>query len=102
MIEGLVSGRVMGQPVERISKTDKPYALAKVKAAAGDGEQLIVNVIAFDDGPVHTLLALRDGDSIALSGSLTPKVWVDRDGVTRPSLDMVAHRVLTAYPDSQS
>ncbi len=97
MIDGLVSGRLMGQPVERISKTDKPYALAKVRAAAGDGDMLIVNVIAFDDAPMAALFGLHDGDSIALAGSLTPKVWVDRDGVSRPSMDMVAHRVLSAY-----
>ncbi|GAB2821522.1 single-stranded DNA-binding protein [Comamonas piscis] len=99
MMDGLVSGRILGQPVERISKTGKPYALAKVRAnaGAGDGEMLIVNVIAFDDAPVAALLGLGDADSICLSGSLTPKVWVDREGVTRPSVDMVAHQVLTAY-----
>lgn len=99
MMDGLVSGRILGQPVERTSKTGKPYALAKVRAnaGAGDGEMLIVNVIAFDDAPVAALLGLGDGDSICLSGSLTPKVWVDRDGVARPSVDMVAHQVLTAY-----
>ena len=100
MIEGLIAGRIVGQPLERTGKTDKPYALAKVKAATGEGEMLIVNVIAFDDAPVHALLGLRDGDSVSLSGSLTPKVWMDRDGVSRPSLDLIAHRVLTAYLES--
>lgn len=97
MIDGLVMGRIHGQPVERASKIGKPYALAKVRAAAGDGESLIVNAIAFDDAPVTALLGLSDGDSIAMSGSLTPKVWVDREGQSRPSLDMVVHQVLTAY-----
>ena len=97
MIDGLVMGRIHGQPAERTSKTGKPYAIAKVRAAAGDGESLFVNVIAFDDAPVAALLGLGDGDSAALSGSLTPKVWVDREGQHRPSLDMVAHQVLTAY-----
>ncbi|MGE8320833.1 MAG: single-stranded DNA-binding protein [Comamonas sp.] len=97
MIDGLVMGRIHGQPAERTSKTGKPYALAKVRAASGDGESLFVNVIAFDDAPVAALLGLGDGDSVALSGSLTPKVWVDREGQHRPSLDMVVHQVLTAY-----
>jgi len=43
------------------------------------------------------LLALDDGDSISLAGTLTPKVWEDKNGATRPALDMVAHAVLTAY-----
>lgn len=68
-----------------------------MRAAAGDCESLFVNVIAFDSAPVAALLALGDGDSVALAGSLTPKAWTDRDGNTRPSLDMVAHQVLTAY-----
>ena len=46
MIEGLIAGRIVGQPLERTGKTDKPYALAKVKAATGEGEMLIVNVIS--------------------------------------------------------
>lgn len=97
MIDGLVGGKLYGQPTERTSKTGKPFAIAKVRAAAGDGESLFVNVIAFDNEPVAALLGLGDGDSVALAGSLTPKVWTDKEGNTRPSLDMVAHQVLTAY-----
>jgi hypothetical protein len=43
------------------------------------------------------LLALDDGDAVALAGTLTPKVWIDRDGNARPALDLVAAQVLTAY-----
>ncbi len=42
-------------------------------------------------------LALGDGDSVALAGSLTPKVWTDKEGQQRPGLDMQAHQVLTVY-----
>ena len=97
MIDALISGKLYGQPTERTSKSGKPLALAKVRAAGGDGESLFVNVIAFDAAPCTTLLALGDGDSVALSGSLTPKVWTDKEGNARPGLDLVAHQVLTAY-----
>ena len=97
MIDALISGKLYGQPTERTSKTGKPFALAKVRAAGGDGESLFVNVIAFDTAPCTALLALGDGDSVALSGSLTPKVWTDKGGNARPGLDLVAHQVLTAY-----
>ena len=97
MIDGLIAGRVHGQPTSRTSKSGKPFAVAKVRAAGGDGESLFVNAIAFDEAPCKALLALSDGDSVALSGSLTPKVWTDREGNTRPALDLVAHQVLTAY-----
>ncbi len=56
-----------------------------------------MNVITFSRTVGDALLALEDGDSVALSGSLTPKVWTDKNGETRPALDMVAHVVLTAY-----
>ena len=97
MIDGLVMGRMQGAPAQRASKTGKPYATAKVRAATGNGESLFMSVIAFDDAPVAALLALGDGDSVALTGSLTPKTWTDKEGNTRPALDLVAHQVLTSY-----
>lgn len=97
MIDGLIAGKLFGYPNERTSRAGKAFATAKVRAAAGDGEPLFVNVIAFDPGVCAALLALDDGDSVALTGTLTPKVWVDREGVAKPSLDLVAHGVLTAY-----
>ena len=97
MIDALIAGKLFGQPTERTGKSGKSFAVAKVRAAAGDGAGLFVNVIAFDEAPCNALLALRDGDSVALSGSLTPKVWTDREGNTRPALDLVAHQVLTSY-----
>ncbi len=97
MIDGLIAGKLYGQPTQRTSKAGKPFAVAKVRAAAGDGESLFINVIAFDAAPCTALLALADGDSVALSGTLTSKVWTDKDGNARPALDLVAHQVLSAY-----
>jgi len=34
---------------------------------------------------------------VALAGSITPKVWTDRQGNARPVVDLVAHQVLTVY-----
>ncbi|HDR8908084.1 TPA: single-stranded DNA-binding protein [Burkholderia multivorans] len=97
MIDGLISGKLYGTAAERTGQSGKTFVTAKVRAAAGDGEALFVNVIAFDDKAKDALLALDDGDSVSLAGSLTPKVWTDKHGDARPALDMVAHAVLTAY-----
>ena len=97
MIDGLIAGKLYGTPKEHTSKTGKPFAVAKVRCAAGDGESQFVNVIAFDANTCTALLALGDGDSVALAGMLTPKVWIDKDGNARPTLDIVAAQVLTAY-----
>ncbi len=94
MIDGLVAGRLMGEASRRTDKTGRGYVVARVLARNRADEEFIVNVIAFDDAPGKALLGLADGDAVSLAGGLTPKVWTDKQGVVRPSLDMIATRVL--------
>ena len=100
MIDGLIAGRLVSAPEKRFGKADSLFVIAKLKAHAADGESYLVNVIAFDSAVVQGLLARHEGDSVALSGNLTPKVWIDKQGVSRAVLDMVAQRMLTLEPDS--
>ena len=95
MIDGLVAGRLYGEAERRTDKAGKAYSLAKVRASTAECEVLFVNVIAFDDDLCTSLHRLRDGDSVALSGSLNPRVWTDKQGNARPALDMVAHRLIS-------
>jgi single-stranded DNA-binding protein len=95
MIDGLVAGRLYGEAERRTDKAGKAYSLVKVRASTAEGEMLFVNVIAFDDDLCKSLHRLRDGDSVALSGSLNPRVWTDKQGNARPALDMVAHRLIS-------
>ncbi|HXZ07267.1 MAG TPA: single-stranded DNA-binding protein [Paraburkholderia sp.] len=97
MIDGLIGGRLYGEAQIRTGQNGSRFVTCKVRATAGDGETLFVNVIAFDDEVQTGLLALSDADSVALTGALTPKVWTDRNGLVKPALDMVAHGLLTAY-----
>ena len=97
MIDGLVAGRLMGEASRRVDKAGRGYIVARVLARNKADEEFIVNVIAFDEAPCAALVALRDGESLSLAGGLTPKVWTDKQGMARPSLDMVAAQVLTAY-----
>ncbi len=101
MIEGLVAGHIWGDPEKRVGKNNSIFVVAKVCAKGTQPELVIVNVIAFDNGVSQALLALRDGDAVSLSGSLLPKVWIDKQGVSRAALDMIAGRVLAlaAQPD---
>lgn len=94
MIDGLIAGRLMGDASRRVDKAGRTFIVARVLARNKTDEEFIVNVIAFDETPCATLLALADGDALSLAGALTPKVWTDKQGVARPSLDLVAHRVL--------
>jgi single-stranded DNA-binding protein len=97
MIDGLIAGKLYGTATQHTGKSGQPYTTAKVRTAAGDGDSLFVNVVAFSATAGAALLALDDGDSVALAGSLTPKAWTDRTGAARPGLDMVAAQVLAAY-----
>ena len=102
MINGLIMGTLFGEVEMREGKNATRFAVAKVKASCTDGETVLVNVIAFNADTCKALMALEDGDTLAMSGSLTPKVWSDKQGNTRAALDMVASKVMTAYPDTAS
>lgn len=94
MIDGLITGKVFGQPKQGQGKNGS-YVTAKVLAAT-EQDTIFVNIICFNQQACTQLLALQDGDSVSVSGTLTPRVWDSQDG-PRPVLDMVAHAVLTAY-----
>jgi len=96
-IEALILGKLHQRAEQRTSKTGRPFVTAKARTAAGEGESLFVNVIAFGDTACAALLALDAGDSLALAGTLKPGAWTDREGNARPSVDMVAAQVLTVY-----
>ena len=97
MIDGLIAGRLMGDASRRTDKMGRTFIVARALARNKADEEFIVNVIAFDEAACAALLALRDGEALTLSGALTPKVWTDKQGIARPSLDMVAALVMTAY-----
>ena len=96
MIDGLIAGKLYGQPQKRKDQHGKTFAVGKRRAAAGNGESVFVSWIAFGDAALQ-LLELGDGDSVAMAGSLTPKAWTDKEGQARSALDMQVNQVLTAY-----
>lgn len=97
VIDGLVAGRLHAAAERRLDKMGRPFVVAKVRATAGEGDGLIVNVIAFAEPACAALMTLDEGESVALAGSLVPKVWVDKQGVARPALDMQAHQVMMLH-----
>ena len=97
MIDGLIGGKLHGKPVQRVGQSGKAFVTAKVRTPTTNGDALFVNVIAFSESVGATLLALDDGESVCVSGTMTPKAWTDRNGEIKPALDMVAHALLTAY-----
>lgn len=97
MFEALITGALHGGAQACVATSGRPYYRATVRVPVADGAALFVRVTAFSQTVGETLLALADGDPVALTGSLKPGAWVDRDGTARPNLDMVAAQVLTVY-----
>lgn len=97
MIDALIAGTLFGDPKQGTGKNGGQYTTVAVRAAAGNGDSLICNVIAFRDSARAALNALQDGESVALSGSLSPKVYQSRDGEHKPGIDVLCHAVLTPY-----
>ena len=98
MIDALVSGRIHKQPQSRVASNGKRFCTAVLRASTRDGNGIYVRVIAFSQTACDALLALDEGDSVALAGELTPKIYTPRDGSEpRASIDLVAHRVLSEY-----
>lgn len=71
MIDALIPGRLYGTPASRTTKAEKPFATCKVRVSARDGGAVFLAVVAFADSAVTALLALQEGDSLALAGELT-------------------------------
>ncbi len=97
MIDALIAGKVHGTPTQRTGKSGKPFALAKVRVPTTEGESAFASVIAFDAAPVAALLALKEGDSVAVAGPLKVGTWQDKEGQHRPALDVVAQQVMSVY-----
>jgi hypothetical protein len=97
MIDALIGGKLHGKPVQRTGPSGKQFVVAKVRTPLQDGDSIFVSVICFDAKVGASLMALDDGDSVALSGTLTPKVYAPPNGEVRPALDMICHGLLTPY-----
>ena len=92
MIDALIAGKLVKKPVQRTGQSGKTFVTCNVRVATTGEEAVFVSAIAFDGAVITGLMALDAGDSVSLSGVLTPKVWQGK-----PALDLVAHGILTAY-----
>lgn len=99
MIDALVSGKVHGKPQQRTASngSGKTFVTATLRCGTGEGEALFVNVIVFSDSVKAVLLALDDGDSVALCGSLSVGVWTPAQGEPRPQVKLTATAALSPY-----
>lgn len=96
-IEALLAGKLQGQPEQRTAKTGRTFVQCRMRVSAGAEETHFVRITAFSDSACAALLALGDGDALAVAGTPKVGVWTPQGGEPRPNLDMVAAQVLTVY-----
>ena len=95
MLDVLVSGKLIREPVTRTGQSGKPFTTALVRCDVGEEEQMLVSVIAFQEAG-EKLGRLRAGDAIAIAGSAKLSSW-EKDGETKHGLSVTASAVLSAY-----
>lgn len=97
MIDALISGRVYGKPEQRTSKTGSTFVRVKIRVPTSDGQAMFASAVCFSDSLSAQLLALDDGDTVALAGALSVRPWLTNSGEPAANLDMVVHAATTAY-----
>ena len=98
MFDGLLGGKIYGQPAQRTGKNGNAFTVAKMRVPTGDGEAMFASLICFDAKAQAGLLALGDGDAVSVAGAVTVKVWTGhQDGQPRPAVDVVVSQVLSVY-----
>ena len=97
MIEAIIAGKLHSAAETRTSKAGKPFTVCKMTTAAGAGPSLFVNLCAFDQTAAAALLCCREGDALAVAGTLTPGAWVSDSGEARPNLSVVVAQVMTLH-----
>jgi single-stranded DNA-binding protein len=92
----LAMGTLVGDPKQRETTKGSSYATFLMRCAVKDAEPPLVSCVAFDEGAVRSVLALKHGDSCSITGSMRVNRW-NKDGVERVGLGVVAERVMSAY-----
>lgn len=95
MIEAIISGRVYSDSRQRNGKNGKPYATVKMWVCSDEGQQMFVNVIAFNDESFEVMRKLKKDDAVSIVGPLSIGTWQDKEGVIHPSIDLKAIKVTT-------
>ena len=101
MIATLVSGQIFAKPERVTSKGGLSFVRFKVRIPTSAGASVISRAVCFSTAVGEQVLALGEGDSICLSGTLNVKPWLNGSGEARVDLDLVVNAILTPYHVSQ-
>jgi single-stranded DNA-binding protein len=97
MIDALVTGKLIRDPVLKTGPSSKPYCNFLLAAPTGDGDPTVVSGIAFAD-VAERIGRLKKGDALSVAGSLKPSEWTDKtSGETKRGLNITVSTALSVY-----
>lgn len=96
MIGAVITGTLVGDPVERTTQAGKPFVTATARVAAGE-DAIFVGLAAFNETAAARLLQMRAGGAVSACGVLEQTHWTGKDGAERSGWRLTASEVLTAY-----
>ena len=97
MIDALVTGKLIQNPVLRTGASGKPFTNFLLSVGIGEDSPIVVSGIAFGDA-AEKISRLTKGDSVAIVGSLKPSSWSDKaTGETKHGLSIITNNNLSPY-----
>jgi single-stranded DNA-binding protein len=96
----LISGTLFRTPERKTSRNDRPFVQATVKTKDGD-VSTFWRIFAFSQSVQEELLKLRDGDALAMSGTMRAEVWTPEGKDPRVSLTLTADAILPLRREKQ-
>jgi hypothetical protein len=91
----LVSGVLFRAPATKTSKAGNPYVFATIRSGSGEHVRWW-RVFAFSESVIEEILALGDGEPIAVSGEFDCELYAPAGGEERLSWKLTADAVLSA------
>jgi single-stranded DNA-binding protein len=91
----LLSGALHKAPERRTSKGGKAYVSATMREGSGDAVTWW-KILCFSETAAEELLALADGDAVAVSGAFKVEIY-EKNGEQRLSHTVFVDRVITAH-----
>lgn len=97
MIDALIAGKLIRDPMTKTGPSGKPYCNFLLSVFTGDESPTLVSGIAFQD-VAERIGRLSKGDSLAVTGSLKPSSWNDKaTGELKHGLNVTAQAALSPY-----
>ena len=96
MIAALITGTLVGDPVERKAANGTAFATATLRVSAG-ADAIFVGVAVFTEAGVERMRKLAKGGALSAVGTLEQTEWTAKDGSVRNGWRLTASEVMTVY-----